>query len=253
MSSNGTRKETRGWEISSTGQMINVSTDDVAIEELPPSGPIVIGAGGTAPPVPHAPPAAPRQPARDSDAMAMLDRPRGRKSTLDSFNDELAVLDRPLDGDVEYVDEPPRRSRMRGAALFAGVVLGMGLGGGAIVSRRHAAAPPSAEAAPPAVVAAATAATPPTAAPTVLAAQVEPKPALEAPAAEAADPAAEEDDSAKDDGTGPAVPGSHAAWDKVKAKSGHEKPSRGASGKSSHHRGGSKRTASAKHASARHH
>ena len=30
MSSNGTRKETRGWEISSTGQMVNISTDDVA-------------------------------------------------------------------------------------------------------------------------------------------------------------------------------------------------------------------------------
>src|SRR3954469_13782987 len=108
MSSNGTRKETRGWEISSTGQMINVSTDDVAIEELPPSGPIVVGAAGTAP-VPHAPPPAPRQRARDSDAMAMLDRPRGRKSTLDSFNEEMAVLDRPLEGEVEYADEAPRR------------------------------------------------------------------------------------------------------------------------------------------------
>src|SRR3954465_12997143 len=131
MSSNGTRKETRGWEISSTGQMINVSTDDVVIEELPPSGPIVVGAGGTAPPVP---PAAPRKPARDSDAMAMLDRPRGRKSTLDNFNEEMAVLDRPLEGDVEYADEAPRRSRMRGVALFAGVVLGMGLGGGVMLS-----------------------------------------------------------------------------------------------------------------------
>lgn len=249
MSSNGTRKETRGWEISSTGQMINVSTDDVAIEELPPSGPIVVGAGRTAPPVPEAPPPAPRQRARDSDAMAMLNRPRGRKSTLDSFNDEMAVLDRPLEGDVEYVDEAPRRSRMRGVALFAGVVLGMGLGGGAILSRRHAAAPPRAETALPAMAAVATAAAPPT----VLAAQVEPKVAPEAAAAEAAGPAAEEDDSAKDDGTGPAVPGSHAAWDKVKAKSGHEKPSRAASGKSSHHRSGGKRSASAKHASARHH
>jgi hypothetical protein len=248
MSSNGTRKETRGWEISSTGQMINVGTDDVAIEELPPSGPIVVGAVGTPPPVPHAPPA--RQRARDSDAMAMLDRPRGRKSTLDNFNDELSVLDRPLEGDVEYADELPRRSRMRGVALFAGVVLGMGLAGGVILSRRHAAAPSRAEAAPSATAASAAL---PAAATTVLAAQVEPKPVPEAPAAVAAGPAAEEDDSAKDDGTGPAVPGSHAAWDKVKAKAGHEKPSRSASGKSSHHRSGSKRTASAKHGSARHH
>jgi hypothetical protein len=252
MSSNGTRKETRGWEISSTGQMINVAIDDVAIEELPPSGPIVVGAGGAPPAVPHAPPAAPapRQRARDSDAMAMLDRPRGRKSTLDNFNDELAVLDRPLEGDVEYADEPPRPSRMRGVALFAGVVLGMGLAGGVILSRRHAAAPPCAEAAPGATAASAA---PPMAATTVLAAQVEPKTAPEAPVAEAAGPPAEEDDSAKDDGTGPAAPGSHAAWDKVKAKAGHEKPSRAASGKSSHHRSGSKRTASAKHGSARHH
>ena len=83
--------------------------------------------------------------------MAMLDRPpRARKSTLDTFNDELAVLDRPLEGDVEYADEAPRPSRMRGVALFAGVVLGMGLAGGAILSRRHAAAPPSAQAAQPA-------------------------------------------------------------------------------------------------------
>ena len=35
MSCNGTRKETPGWEISSTGQMINVATDDLAIEKIP--------------------------------------------------------------------------------------------------------------------------------------------------------------------------------------------------------------------------
>src|SRR5689334_21592643 len=145
MSSNGTRKETRGWEISSTGQMVNISTDDVAIEELPPSGPIAVNDGGT-------PPAA-QEPARerkDSDALAMLNRPRVRKSTLDVFNDEMAVLERPLENDVEYIDEAPRTSRLRGIALFAGVVLGMGLGGGVMLSRRHAAAPPSAEAAQPA-------------------------------------------------------------------------------------------------------
>ena len=77
-----------------------------------------------------------------TDAMAMLNRPpRERKSTLDTFNDEMAVLERPIEGDVEYVDEAPRPSRMRGVALFAGVVLGMGLAGGVILSRRHAAPP----------------------------------------------------------------------------------------------------------------
>jgi hypothetical protein len=249
MSSNGTRKETRGWEISSTGQMVNISTDDVAIEELPPSGPIAVKAGGTPPPVPYAPP----KKTNDviTDAMAMLDRPpRPRKSTLDAFNDEMAVLDRPLEGDVEYAEEAPRPSRMRGVALFAGIVLGMGLGGGVILSRRHAAPPPSAQAVQPAMPTPATAAAPPAAAPTVLAAQVAPTPG--APAAEAATaPAADEDDAANEDAA--PAPGSHAAWGKVKGKTGHGKASRAASGKSSHHRSASKRTVSAKHSSSRHH
>jgi hypothetical protein len=103
MSSNGTRKETRGWDISSSGRMVNINTDDVAIEEMPPSGPIVVNAGGPPPPVPPAPPK--RTNDVTTDAMAMLNRPpRARKSTLDTFNDEMAVLDRPLEGDVEYAD-----------------------------------------------------------------------------------------------------------------------------------------------------
>src|SRR3954454_2788048 len=144
MSSNGTRKETRGWEISSTGQMVNINADDVAIEEIPPSGPVVVNAGGTRPPAPpHAqrtaqPATEPPRERKDSDALAMLDRPRVRKSTLDVFTDEMAVLDRPPEGEVEYADEAPRPSRLRGVALFAGIVLGMGLGGGVILSRRHA-------------------------------------------------------------------------------------------------------------------
>jgi hypothetical protein len=242
MSSNGTRKETRGWEISATGQMVNINTDDMAIEEMPPSGPIVVNAGGTPPPVPQPPHA--RERARDSDAMAMLDRPRPRKSTLDVFNDEMAVLDRPLEGDVEFADEAPRRSRVRGMALFAGVVLGMGMAGGAILSRRHAAARQMAQAPQPAAAAAAPAATAP-----VLAAQMAAPSAPEAQAGEiAAAPAAEEDDSVKED---PPAPVSHAAWNKVKTKAGHGKASRSASSRSAHNQG-SKRTPSAKHASSRH-
>jgi hypothetical protein len=53
---------------------------------------------------------------------------RPRRSTLETFNDELAVLDRPIEGDVEYCDEvpPTRWLRLRTvvAALF--VVAGGG-------------------------------------------------------------------------------------------------------------------------------
>ena len=255
MSSNGTRKETRGWEISSSGQMVNISTDDVGIEEMPPSGPIVVNAGGTPPPVPHAPPK--KRNDVTTDAMAMLNRPpRERKSTLDTFNDEMSVLDRPIEGDVEYADEAPRPSRMRGVALFAGIVLGMGL-----ARRRDPLAPacsPAGERAGSANRGAGTGdgggtARRAGAAPTVLAAQVAPTPAPGAPPAEAATaPAAEDDDAANEDAAPAPAPGSHAAWDKVKAKTAHGKASRAASGKSSHHHS-SKRAASTKHASSRHH
>jgi len=47
--------------------------------------------------------------------------PRMRKTTLETFNEELSVLERPLEGEVEFYDEPkPRRWRARviGAAIF---------------------------------------------------------------------------------------------------------------------------------------
>ena len=48
---------------------------------------------------------------------------RPRRSTLETFNEELAVLDRPLEGDVEYYDEVPPRRRFRplpvAVAVFA--------------------------------------------------------------------------------------------------------------------------------------
>ena len=54
---------------------------------------------------------------------AQVDRsPRVRTTTLDRFNQEMSVLDQPLDGEVEYYDEPqPRRWRVRaiGVAIFA--------------------------------------------------------------------------------------------------------------------------------------
>ena len=56
--------------------------------------------------------------------------PTGR-STLETFNDELAVLERPLEGDVEYIDEPKPSRWRRG---FFAVVVMVGVGG-ALLSR----------------------------------------------------------------------------------------------------------------------
>jgi hypothetical protein len=58
----------------------------------------------------------------------MMD-PRPRKTTLETFNDEMAVLDRPLENDVEYYDEkPPSRWRGVTSVLFGVVVIGAASG-----------------------------------------------------------------------------------------------------------------------------
>ena len=224
MGSDGTRKQTRGWNISPSGQMINiVNSEDIAIEE-PPSGPVAA-----------APPPAP-------------ERLRPRRNTLDTFNDEMSVLDRPLEGEVEY--EEPRPSRWGRLGMFVGIVAAVGIGGGFALSRRHAAltlvaeASTPAAATAPAVAAPAPAAPAPAAArPTVLAAA---SPAAEAAAA----PVAADDDAGDDDSAQPA-PASPVAWDKVKTKSGHGKRSRLPSGKTSHHHS-SKHAIARKHSSSRH-
>jgi hypothetical protein len=44
---------------------------------------------------------------------------RPRKTTLETFNEELAILDRPLENDVEYIDErPPRRQAWQGMSAI---------------------------------------------------------------------------------------------------------------------------------------
>jgi len=118
-----TRPPTQGWTFSPTGGMTRNSGEVVVIEEAPsvPS-PVDRTEEPTAPK--HVPPPL----------------PAGRKSTIEVFNDELAALERPLEGEVEYFDEaqPPSRWRQAGA-LFAVVVV-VGVGGALLISRNRAAA-----------------------------------------------------------------------------------------------------------------
>ena len=55
---------------------------------------------------------------------------RPRKTTLENFNEELAILDRPLEGEVEYYDERPRRRERWGgtSAVIIGFVFFAGAG-----------------------------------------------------------------------------------------------------------------------------
>jgi hypothetical protein len=64
----------------------------------------------------------------DQPEAKVAEQGRVRRSTIERFNDELAVLDRPLEEDVEYYDDPPPRSPWRrvvavagGAALLGGL------------------------------------------------------------------------------------------------------------------------------------
>ena len=100
------RPATQGWTFSSTGGMTRTSGEVVVIEE--------------APPVPTAvdrteEPTAPKHVPTDVRA--------GRKSAIEVFNDELAVLERPLEGEVEYFDDDQPPSRWRQAAAFMAVVV----------------------------------------------------------------------------------------------------------------------------------
>ena len=165
---------------------------------------------------------------------------RQRRSTLETFNDELAVLERPLEGDVEYVDEPKpvalaadrvrggggdggrRRGAVRVAPPCGRGGSGEGCGGdararggrGAVTGfRRAGAGRRTAPAEAPA--------------PTEAAA-----PAAAAPEAdEAAD-----DDAAASDDSARRAPASKGAWAKVRSKAGHAKPARATSGKSTTYR-----------------
>jgi hypothetical protein len=60
-------------------------------------------------------------------AFDVVEAGRTRRSTIERFNDELAVLDRPLENEVEYYDDPPTRAPWRRLMAVAGgaVLLGV--------------------------------------------------------------------------------------------------------------------------------
>src|SRR4051794_26460786 len=74
-------------------------------------------------------------------------RARPRRSTLETFNEEMAVLERPIEGDVEYYDEIPPVRRLRLLPLAAAIVAVAG-GGLLVLSGHRAGAPIDAAAVP---------------------------------------------------------------------------------------------------------
>jgi hypothetical protein len=76
---------------------------------------------------------------------------RPRKNTIERFNEELSVLERPLEDDVEYYDEAPPSARWRKLTAFV-LVAGLTVCGSLIVTHhlraRAAVAPPSPAEAP---------------------------------------------------------------------------------------------------------
>jgi hypothetical protein len=180
-----------------------------------------------------------------SGAITVDGATRPRRSTLETFNDEMAVLDRPLEGDVEYVDEP-RKSRLRPIG-FAAVVVIVGVGGALFMSRHRAAEQVEAKVTEAAPAPAPTPAPAPAeASPVMLATQTPaaaPAPAAPVPteaaapeAAAAAEPEgddAEADESAASQESAPRMRASKGAWAKVRSKAAPAKPARATSGKSS--------------------
>jgi hypothetical protein len=55
---------------------------------------------------------------------------RPRRSTLETFNEEMALLDRPLENDeIEYYDEEPPPRRWPRLVFVGAVLCGLGFGG----------------------------------------------------------------------------------------------------------------------------
>ena len=119
------RPATQGWTFSPTGGMTRNSGEVVVIEER--------AVGSLARSTGREEPTAPKH-------VMPPPLPAGRKSTIEVFNDELAVLERPLEGEVEYFDEAQPPSRWRQAAAFFAVVVVVGAGGALLIPRNRASA-----------------------------------------------------------------------------------------------------------------
>jgi hypothetical protein len=131
MSSDGIRKSTKGWEISPSGEMALGSNKIVVIDE--PTVPAMAAMKEAAKAE-----AARVDAAKTEVSAPPADEPRSRRTTLETFNDELAVLERPIEGDVEYADEKrPRRWSHVAAFIVTVAIVG---GGGAFAISRHRAA-----------------------------------------------------------------------------------------------------------------
>jgi hypothetical protein len=224
MSSDGNKhKPTQGWAISSNGEMALGSNKMVVIDEPPQ-------------------PPEPRQPtsptAKTEVAGAAPEPQRARRTTLDLFNDEMAVMDRPIEGDVEYLDEKPP-SRWRGVAAFCATVALVGGGGAFLISHHRSAVAAQSEASRPATAAAQAPALPPVAAlqPGAVTAPAAP---TEAPAAVAPAPDEEEDavaDGPSEDTAAVHHAASRTAWTKVHSKAtSHSKHARSGGGKTTYRR-----------------
>lgn len=150
---------------------------------------------------------------------APVDRcPRVRTTTLDRFNQEMSVLDQPLDGEVEFYDEPrPRRWRVPaiGVAIFALSCAGY------LTAARYRHAPRLAGKEPTTSAAQVVAVIPSASAP-----------AVSAPALTAAVPATQKSEAGTDK---PAAPSRSLALADEEAKGHHHRHARHASGR--HHGG----------------
>jgi hypothetical protein len=135
MSSDGKqRKSTMAWgNDGSSGGEAGAGNSVVVIEESSPEPAPIMETEGYA---------------------AAAEPPRARKDTLQRFNDEMAVLERPLENDVEYVDEKPPR-RWGKAFAFAATVAVVGIGGSLLISHHRAAVAARVESTPSPAVAAA--------------------------------------------------------------------------------------------------
>jgi hypothetical protein len=143
---------------------------------------------------------------------------RTRRSTIERFNDEMAVLDRPLENEAEYYEEPPPRKRRR-LGMVAGAALV--LGAGAFLAWSHVSG--TVNAAPPLVVASALSVAEPASAPAVTASPVTPVHApIVVPAPAPAPPVALATPTPEE--PPPAMPraASRTAWSKVGRATGHE-------------------------------